>query len=462
MKWKNGWLTLGVMFIILFLASCTCPTKVKYLYDEEGRIKIYHGINVANSSKTSVDNLPWTKKEDLMKLSVWGFNLVRYLVFWSAIEPKKDSINVDYINKVIARLTYFKTINIDVVVDIHQDVYGAYFKGVGCGFPDWTVDDDSIPFTLQQPWNANYLEPAVVAAYRNFWNNAEMQKQYVEMTSLVFSFVDTLSNVIGVNVMNEPFPTMTDNFVKALKEKKIQNMKLEDLAELATFERDHLSKLYADILTEIKVKNYKKQLWFEPVIYTSAGIPTFLKFETENSVYYPHYYDPLCHEGKPYQYANSELMKESMKIKVLEANKFKSPILFGEWGIGQNVEYFQKYLVDFLDFADEYTYGWTYYCYDPGHPFSIIDTAKVETAQLGLLCRPYPQRIAGINPRYRINGDAFELTYINNARSKAQTIIYVPYNKVKVETGGSYTKQGNLIYYTNSKERKQHIYITPE
>jgi endoglycosylceramidase len=449
-----------MLILSLLLVSCTCLTKTKYLYDEEGRIKIYHGINVANSSKTSVDNLPWTKKEDLAKLNVWGFNLVRYLVLWSALEPSKDSVNVDYINKTISRLNCLKKLNIDVIIDIHQDVYGPYFKGVGCGFPDWTVDDDSIPFVLQQPWNANYLEPAVVAAYRNFWNNAEMQKQYVEMVSLVFSFAETLSNVVGIDVMNEPFPTMTDNFVKALKEKKIQNMEPEDLIELATFELDHLSKLYTSILTEIKNKNYKKQLYFEPVIYTSAGIPTFLYFETENSVYFPHYYDPFCHEGKPYQYSNYELMKESMKIKVLEADKFKSPMLFGEWGIGQNVQYHQKYLVDFLDFADQYTYGWTYYCYDPGHPFSIIDTAKVETPILGILCRPYPQRIAGINPKYKVGNDTFELTYINNG-CKAQTVIYVPF-KANVTTAGSFTTEGNLIYYTNTKERKQHIYITPK
>ena len=449
---------------IIFL-SCA-SAKTKHILDSDGRITIYHGINVANSGKHSPDHLPWTTKEDLARLKTWGFNLVRYLVFWEAIEPTEGNIDSNYINATRERITWLQELGIDVIVDIHQDIYASKFTGNG--FPVWTINDDGLPFTEQHPWSANLLEPAVIASYKNFWTNETLKKKYVELVKLVFAeFADPFSNVLGVDVMNEPFPIVSQEFVKAIKEKKITDIKAKYLTEIANFEKQYLDRLYTDIAANVKTN---KKIFFEPVIYTSAGIPSRLKFKPEdNWVYYPHYYDPFCHESKPYKETNEKLMKASVLIKNFEAYRFRTPILYGEWGIGQTVENFQQYIIDFMNLADKHVYGWTYFCYDPGHPFSPIDANKEETPQCKTLVRPYPQKIAGINPKFKITGNVFELTYELSGKTtlpgdeRDVTIIFVPgavLTRFKVETDGYVQNADNLILYHNTAKKIQKIKIT--
>ena len=454
---------------ILFVSCASLKTKP--ILDSQGRITIYHGINVANNAKHSEGHLPWQTKEDLVKLKSWGFNLVRYLVFWEALEPTEGNIDMDYIGKTKERLQWLQELGIDVIIDIHQDVYGP--KLTGNGFPEWATNDEGIPFTEQQPWNANYLEPAVIAAYKNFWNSDPWKKRYVEIVQIVFTnFADPFDNVLGVDIMNEPFPIISPDFVKAIKDKKITEVKVKYLKEIANFERNYLDKLYEDVSANVKTQ---KKFFFEPVIYTSSGIPSRLKFKPgSNWVYYPHYYDPFCHENKPYGEANEKLMEASSIIKVIEASKrFKTPILYGEWGIGQKVGNFEKYITDFCNLADKFNYGWTYYCYDPGHPFSPIDADKKETPQLKALMRPYPQKISGTNPKFSLEGNVFELTYNADSTDKEPTVIFVPGNyyktmlsdteqcTFKVETEGHYLNENNYItYYNDISKKKQTIKIT--
>ena len=63
-----------------------------YITDAQGRVLILHGVNVMNSSKSDPGRMPSITASDAQRMaSDWGFNLVRFLIFWDAAEPEPDS-----------------------------------------------------------------------------------------------------------------------------------------------------------------------------------------------------------------------------------------------------------------------------------------------------------------------------------------------------------------------------------
>jgi endoglycosylceramidase len=95
-----------------------------------------------------------------------------------------------------------------VLLDLHQDVYA---KRYCCdGAPDWAIIDDGQPFQLQNLWSANYLQPAPTRAFDHFWDadgaTPELQQHYAAaLTALVRRFAGN-PDVLGYDLMNEPFP----------------------------------------------------------------------------------------------------------------------------------------------------------------------------------------------------------------------------------------------------------------
>jgi len=406
---------------------CT-PKNGNYIKDSKGRICIYHGVNVSNFSKTNDmgSYLPWQKDEDYARLNDWGFNLVRYLVFWHALEPVEGMVSYTYIDNTIGQIKKLQKLGIDVVIDLHQDLYGPVegFCG-GNGFPYWTANTGGLLFKCQTPWSANYLQPALISCYKNFWSSYELQQKYIEYVKTMYSALDTMSNVIGFDIMNEPFPSLPPNTGNLTNWKDIHNIGLaKEVAEdVIRFETKTLPDFYNKIRDAIV--EYKKPIWFEPAIWTSSGIPSILNFNPgSGSVFFPHYYDVKIHEGKPYTKTVSKIMNLEVKETVLNAKRFGTPVLFGEFGAPASSIGYLDYLGDFLALLDQYNIGWTYFTYDKGHPFGVLDEAGKETAHMTKLVRVYPQKIAGVNPRYNIEGNVFTLSYEHTIN--AETVIFIP------------------------------------
>ncbi|HPO13605.1 MAG TPA: cellulase family glycosylhydrolase [Candidatus Hydrogenedentes bacterium] len=400
---------LGIIgIVVLFFAAvlfrgCLPARTMHFITDTEGRIVIYHGLNVSNYAKTAPDFLSWHTREDFARMKTWGFNLVRYLVFWEAIEPTDGEFDENYIEKTLERLKWMEEQGIDVVLDIHQDLYCRKFTGNG--FPEWTVDTGGHEFTPAQPWNINYLDPAVLHAYDHFWRSEALKDRYVRMVEHLLQSVDNQNNVIGVEIMNEPFPWTG-----------------------LGFEKKALAGLYEKIQTMRQRNNFRIPFLFEPVIYTSAGFRSRLTFAPETgSVYSVHYYDPLCHEGKPYKWFGRQLMPYAMRVKVQEAERFGTPMLVTEFGIAPSTEGYGEYLRDFLDLANHYAFGWTYYSYDKcsHESFGILDENGNRSPILDYLIQVYPQRIAGTNPIFGIHDKTFDLAY-DPINTTAPTLVFVP------------------------------------
>lgn len=396
----------------------TADKRQCYARDANGRIIIWHGVNVSNYSKAA-PFLPWQTKEDFTRLKEWGFNFVRYLVFWQAVEPTEGNYDIVYIQKTKERLQWLNDLGIDVMLDVHQDLYTTRFTGNG--FPDWTVHDGGVPFNQRTPWNLNYFEPAVINSYNWFWKDMELQTRYIKMVNFLLSNFD--NNIVGIDVMNEPF-----------------------LGTTCSFEKSVLTYFYNQIHNMMIRGNYKARMFFEPMIYTSAGIPSALNFYPNlNGVYAPHYYDAFCHEGGNYDMAARWRLKRSLDIKRQEANNFLSPLLFGEFGISPSIKNYLRYIKDFVTLANNIS--WCYYTYDRTalDDFGIIDNdGKILPAGV-MLQVIYPQRIAGNNPSMTDTDTEFILEYDVDKNIKGNTEIFIPFKGITIHENDGQSHQRIVI-----------------
>ena len=73
----------------------------RFIVDRCGRVVILRGVNVESASKgtkQSDSHLPATPLDAQRLLDTWGWNNVRFLVFWGAIEPKKGTFDEKYLD----------------------------------------------------------------------------------------------------------------------------------------------------------------------------------------------------------------------------------------------------------------------------------------------------------------------------------------------------------------------------
>ncbi|NLA37586.1 MAG: glycoside hydrolase family 5 protein, partial [Actinobacteria bacterium] len=185
---------------------------VRFIVDDCGRVVILRGVNVESSSKGTAqegNHLPMSGIDGQAALRNWGWNSVRFLVFWGAIEPEPGRYSEEYLNGVERWLDHYAEQGIRVVLDMHQDLYGW---AVGFdGAPDWAVDTQGLEsgeLDPNQPWYLKGADPAVQAAYQSFWNpkggQPDLQAKWLAaLTHLAERFAEHPA-VIGYDVLNEP------------------------------------------------------------------------------------------------------------------------------------------------------------------------------------------------------------------------------------------------------------------
>lgn len=413
--------------------------KTVFFKDSYNRIQIYRGVNVCNSSKSAPDFLPWHTEEDYAKLKKWGFNLVRFLVYWEAIEPEKGKYNLEYVEKVKEHIAILNKLGIDVIIDLHQDLYSRKFTGNG--FPNWALPPKEYSFKNQTKWWLNYFQPYVIECYRYFWSNDNLKNSYLQYIGFVHDKIACpFSNVIGIDVFNEPFPNFPFiwNF-----EKKVLNSFYNTLA----------------ILANISFKRF----FFESWIVTSAGLPTSLnKSLFKKACHIPHYYPPFSHNEGNYNRVNSLLAKIALRSKALEARRFANPCLIGEFGISPQVINSEQFIVDFLNASEKYHINWLWYCYDKDIHSShgIVDENRNQKSFLSKLIRVYPQKIAGSNPKYYTENNVFFLEYNYDLSVSGSTEIFLPSeNKYEIVTTVEYTIENNILKINLTKSEKIKIEI---
>lgn len=415
----------------------------KYFRDSHGRIQIFRGVNVCNASKDSEDMLPWHTEKEYRMLKEHGFNVVRFLVFWEAIEPEEDKYDEGYIKKLKDHIKILNDLGISVIIDIHQDLFNKKFTGNG--FPDWALPSNLPKFTPRSPWYMNYFQKAVIASYKNFWKSEKLQQKYVDMFVYLHEQIKELPNILGIDIMNEPYPTLPFIF---------------------SFEKNRLSHLYQDIQMSLPNEN-RLPLFFEPAIQSSLGLPSYVKCFGGRILkrYIPHYYSPFCHNKGVYRFIDKWLMETALKVKAREAQIHGSPFIIGEFGFGCNVSNRVAAVKDFMKIADTHSMSWTWYTYDyeSDSTQGLLSYDGQPNAIMALLSKPFPYFIAGSDPVFYYDGYKFCLEYESDPEIKAPTEIYIPglLGDVKTNTSFDMSSVGSdTLKFYNIEQGKQRIEIS--
>lgn len=221
--------------------------------DEEKRYVLFRGVNFGSRSKLSpylpiapldvhdISKLDLKKeieavKSELDLLKSLGFNIIRLLISWKAIEPRPNSNLEELLPEGRKYLEYMKVIidelyarNLYVILDFHQDIANEVYGGDG--FPDWAIVIDEehekpkAPTKPDKKWQFKYMiNKSLKETLKSFWENDltnldEGLKNYPVRTHLektigqTVKFFKSLNGGLGhpaimaVEPFNEPHPS---------------------------------------------------------------------------------------------------------------------------------------------------------------------------------------------------------------------------------------------------------------
>lgn len=411
--------------------TAEAPPARRFLVDSQGRALILHGANVG--SKDPPDHVPAITQDEVRRMAQeWGFNFVRYLIFWDAIEPTAGAINGAYLDAVASRLDEFAAQGIYVMLDMHQDVYARRFCCDGA--PEWAIRDDGQAFMLQPTWSFNYFQPAVQRAFDNFWSYAEpnrdLQEHYIAAWVAVATRFRTHPAVIGYDFMNEPSPGSMFVASEALIGVGAGAGSLS-----ARFDQTRLGPFYQRLIDAVRAVDRDRYLFIEPR-FGGAGagavqyLPTLVDRRAGEGrvVFAPHLYSVPYEARMMYDTASDRTVARWEAARVEETRSHDWPIVMGEFGMDQTFPGAARYLDDVLDMADRMMIPWAYWAWSPG-TWGFWDPAtRTERPNINQLVRVYPQRVAGTPTSWSWDRAArvFTLTFASSPGATGATELFVP------------------------------------
>jgi hypothetical protein len=168
--------------------------------------------------------------DDLAQMRALGFNVIRLVLDWSQLEPEPGRYSTTYLQRVKQVVGWAGQQGIYVILDMHQDQYSRFIlpgqtselpsgctsSGGGDGAPSWAVFTDAKPSCAL--FGQSDLNPAVSAAFYNFWHNQPvpapkreapgtgLQDHYIGALVALATAFEHDPTVLGYEVMNEPQP----------------------------------------------------------------------------------------------------------------------------------------------------------------------------------------------------------------------------------------------------------------
>lgn len=433
------------------LLGCDHPHQA-FLRDEQGRALVLHGLNVSSSAKGPTwhagtpsqpdDGQPWISEADAHRIADdWGFNVVRYLIFWQHLEPQPGVYDDAYLDQVAERVGWLRDAGVYVILDMHQDVYGKRdTTGRAIGFngaPQWATVTDGEPFQFDTTsWAFNYFQPAVMRAFDHFWDydqgaHPELQDHYAAAWRHVAERFHDVPNVLGYDVMNEPFPGSSYGFIVPGP----LPVQLGDPVKQALWEANQLADFYRRVIASIRQVDGDGWIFVEPsAIGANEGSPAHLpKLDDPRSgepriAYFPHYYSLLMSVSGTYSTEIDFSITDWARERTNEAKRMGTPLLIGEWGAGPEFDNYLENLEHTVAMADEVTSGWTHWSHDLGG-WGIVDGANLEVkAHADILVRVYPQRVAGTILAYNYDAKTrqFAMVWGDEPGVTGATEIFIP------------------------------------
>lgn len=440
--------------------------------DAAGRQVILHGINVGEKHKRN-NYASWHSAGDFARMRQWGFNCVRLLLIWAAIEPEPGRYDEAYLRRIDQRIAWAKANGLVVLLDMHQDLWGENVPG-GDGAPGWATLDDGQPhLRAGQVWSDAYFSSRMIqTAFDNFWANRPgpdqvgIQDRFARMWQHVARRYADEPAVVGYDLFNEPFPgspillaqmLMGRHVVGLLRSDgsaanlpKLTDMladpevyrqiheKFDDVGVYRSFlasaervfkmfERNRLAPMYNRVARAIRQVDTRHILFLEPCMYATGGFASDLQPVVDADGkrdplqgLAPHAYD-IGTEKPGIGSVNRPRMELIFGRLTDLGRRLGMPILVGEWGAFRGEPYARDLARLTVSLFEQAFAGDTYWFFHKG-----IE----KTPQFEMLQRPFPSAVAGTLTHYRLDSATgrFECVWTEDPTITEPSRVYLPAN----------------------------------
>jgi len=437
--------------------------------DAAGRHVILHGINVGQKHDPYVS---WHRPEDYARMREWGFNCVRLLTLWAAIEPECGTYDEEYLKRLDARIAWAKEHGLYVLLDMHQDLWGE--KPRGDGAPAWATLDEGKPRGPKGAvWSdAYFTSPMIQTAFDNFYANTPgpdgvgIQDRFALAWQHLAKRYANEPAIVGYDLINEPFmgseillapirlaPRLARLMAEeegtsgawglvALYEKlRTVEGRIEVMKKLAdielyrsltdavapvsmAFEKDKLAPMYQRVAKAIREVDARHIVFIEPNPSTNAGIRSDLGpvpgpdgQPDPLQALAPHAYDIFVDTPASAQ-ASGPRIRLILARHHEHAQQVGLPMLLGEWGAFYNSPEALGAAQKFVTEIERTLMSDTYWS-------SQKNLEK--TSYFIMLARPCPVAVSGIILSYRTDFETrrFECTWREDPTVKEPSRFYV-------------------------------------
>lgn len=409
--------------------------------NDSGRHVILHGENVLCREREPGHIYPELISEGLPYFSRMGFNLIRYGIFWDAVEPEPGVYDMEYLGKVKDIVRAAEERGIYVMLDMHQDLFAQKFID---GAPDWACLDEGLPHPPDcTMWYNAYLQSeAVIRAADNFWANATasdgvgLLDHYEAMWERIAEIFADCDNVIGFEPMNEPFmgriaresfgaatmkmmekyPSFDMNKPEVIPPEQAAEFMGYVAERFLVFDRDTLMPFYRRMEAAVR-RHSDKALVTGGNIYCSTDLPTGIeRLESGNQIYAPHGYDSVVDSDR-YENFSQENVIRLYEGKRRSQERLGLPTIAAEWGAFPSASFTNDLIRQMNLILEKNLWGSAYCEWRP---------VQTRDPNFTALCRAYPMETGGelISYHYDPETDHFTMSY--DAKAGDKTVIFCP------------------------------------
>lgn len=390
----------------------------RWLTDADGRVVIFHGLNVAYKSDPYTPQAQGFTREDAAMLAREGFSSVRLWIWWSAIEPSPGVWDDSSLAATKQFIGWLQQYGITVRLNFAQVIWGQEFGGIG--FPDWAANTDGLPsVNLGGDIEDGTVEPSIQRAFDNLYAN-EAYPDSIGLTDHlsrvwqhVIAYFKGTPGIIAYDVFNEP-------------EAGTQTNTCNNPAGCPIFDTQTLAPFFVKEVAAMRAVDPTTLIQYEPYVLDATGLfATYVNAGKDKNLELTFHYYPQTDT------ALSTTAPAAYRLFETDATNNGDAIENTEFGATDDLTQIRGV----IDTADSQMMGWLYWAFysteptgNPATPTTetinpqegiILDPtqppteANLKVAKLQVLDRPYPFLIAGTPTSWNFNvtSNVFTLAY---------------------------------------------------
>lgn len=367
--------------------------------DGAGRQVLLRGIQVIDQSRPYV---PRVTPADFARIRSWGLDSVRLGLAWAAVMPQRGHIDRAYVDTIARLAREAADAGLYVVLDMHQDLYGEPW---GDGAPRW-AGASACPYVPLGPttsaWAADYLSPAVLCAFTQFWTDRGLQDEYVAAWTAVARAVRDNPRIAGYDLMNEP---------------------AQGVFPPGVFETQYLYPAQARWLAAIQRVDPHAIGMFEVPNYKNVEVPDLPPPSLpQQAVFAPHLYGPW--DDAEQLSPTRPLADENATYSAAEAQAAGRPLWTGEFGVVASSPGAADFVGHAFDLADQHLAGLSYWTYQGA--YAPTEPDGTPRPLLAALVRAYPVATGGDLSAVHWDAATRTLTVSWTQKGDAETLVAVP------------------------------------